>query len=63
LILGIEPSRPPADVVLRRAQIEVLNVGVHRAIETAGLVMERASDEKDSPLERPVGFDPQKALT
>jgi hypothetical protein len=63
LILGVEPSRPPADVVLRHAQIEVLDVRAHRAAETTGLVVERASDDEDSPPERPVGFDPQKALT
>jgi hypothetical protein len=63
LILGVEPSRPPANVVPRCVQIEVFSVGVHRAVETAGLVMERASDDKNSPPERPVGFNPQKALT
>jgi hypothetical protein len=63
LILGVEPSCPLADVVLRRAQIEVFGVGAHRAVETAGLVMERASDDKNSPLERPVEFNPPKALT
>jgi hypothetical protein len=25
------------------------------------LIVERAPDDKDSPPERPVGFDPQKA--
>jgi hypothetical protein len=38
-------------------------IRVHRAAETTGLIVERASDDEDSPLERPVGFNPQKAFT
>jgi hypothetical protein len=63
LILGIEPFLPLADVVLWHAQVEVLGVRPHYAVETAGLVVERASDDEDSPPKRPVGFDPQKSLT
>jgi hypothetical protein len=63
LILGVEPFRPLADVVLQCAQIEVLGVSAHCAVETAGLVVERASEDEDSPPKRPVGFDPQKAFT
>jgi hypothetical protein len=36
---------------------------VHHAAETAGLIVERAPDHEDSPLERPMGFDPQEAFT
>jgi hypothetical protein len=63
LVLGVEPSGPPADIVLRCSQIEVLDVGAHRAAETAGLIVERAPEDEDLPLERPVGFDPQEAFT
>jgi hypothetical protein len=44
-------------------QIEVFDVGVHLASETTGLLVERASNNEDSPPERPVGFDPQEAFT
>jgi hypothetical protein len=63
LILGIKPPCPPARIVLRHSQIEIFDVRVHLAAETAGLTMERAPDDKDSPLERLVGFDPQEAFT
>jgi hypothetical protein len=63
LILGIKPPCPPARIVLRRSQIEIFDIRVHLAAETAGWTMERAPDDKDSPLQRPVGFDPQEAFT
>jgi hypothetical protein len=63
LVLGVKPSCPPAGIVLRCSQIEVLNVRAHLAAETSSLIVERAPDDEDSPPERPVGFDPQEAFT
>jgi hypothetical protein len=63
LVLGIKPSFSPTDVVLQRSQIEVLDVGAHRAAKTAGLIVERAPNDEDLPPERPVGFDPKEAFT
>jgi hypothetical protein len=63
LVLGVEPPRPTTDIVLWCAQIEVCDVGAHRAAETTGLIVERASNNEESPLECLVGFDPQKAFT
>jgi hypothetical protein len=62
-VLGIEPFRPLAGIVLRRSKVEVLDIRAHLAAEAAGLVMERAPDDENLPPERPVGFDPQEAFT
>jgi hypothetical protein len=62
LVLGIKPPCPPARIVLRRSHIEVFDVGAHLVAETAGLIVERAPDDEDSPLECQVGFDPQEAF-
>jgi hypothetical protein len=63
LVLGIEPFRPPAGVVLRCPKIEVLDFRAYLIAKIAGLIMKRAPDDKNSPPERPVGFDPQEAFT
>jgi hypothetical protein len=63
LVLSIKPPCSPARIVLRRPQIEVFDFGVHRAAKTAGLIVERAPNNKDSPPERLMGFDPQEAFT
>jgi hypothetical protein len=58
LVLGVEPLRPPVGIVLRCSKVEVLDIRAHLAAKTAGLIMERAPDDGNSPLERPMGFDP-----
>jgi hypothetical protein len=63
LVLGVKPPRSPARIVLKHPQLEVFNFGVHCAAETAGLIVERAPDDEDSPPERPMGFDPQETFT
>jgi hypothetical protein len=63
LVLGIEPLRPPARIVLRRSKVEVFDVRAHLATEVASSVMERASDNENLPPERPMGFDPQETFT
>jgi hypothetical protein len=57
-VLGIEPLCSPAGIVFWHSKVEVLDVLTHLAAEAAGLVMERAPDDENSPPERPVGFDP-----
>jgi hypothetical protein len=44
-------------------KVEVFNVRAHLAAETTGLEWKRTSDSKDPAPKRPMGFDPQKALT
>jgi hypothetical protein len=39
LVSGIEPSCPPARVVLRRPQHKIFDIRVNRAVETAGLII------------------------
>jgi hypothetical protein len=39
LVPGIEPSCPLARVVLRRPQPKIFDIRVHRAVETAGLII------------------------
>jgi hypothetical protein len=63
LVLGVEPFRPPAGIVLGHSKIEVLNIRAHLTAKTTGLIMERAPDDENSPPEHPVGFDPQEAFT
>jgi hypothetical protein len=63
LVLGIEPFRPPAGIILRRPKIELLDIRAHLTARTTGLIMERAPDDENSPPERPVGFDPQETFT
>jgi hypothetical protein len=62
-VLGIEPFRPPARVVLWHLEIEVFDVRTHLEAEAASLVVRRAPDGKDSTPESPVGLDFEKALT
>jgi hypothetical protein len=45
-VLGIESLRPPAGIVFRCPKVEVFNILAHLAAEAAGLVMERAPDDK-----------------
>jgi hypothetical protein len=58
MVLGVKPPCSLAGIILRCPQLEVFNFRTHRAAETAGLVIERAPDNEDSPPERPMGFDP-----
>jgi hypothetical protein len=62
LVFGIKPFRPPAGIVLRRPKSEVLDIRAHLTAKTVGLIMERAPDDKNLPLESPVGFDPHEAF-
>jgi hypothetical protein len=62
LVLGVKPPCSPARIVLRRPQLEVFDLGAHRAAETAGLIVETASNNEDSPPELPMGFDLQEAF-
>jgi hypothetical protein len=62
-VLGVEPLRPPARVVLRCLEIEIFDVLAHLAAEAASLVVRRTPDGENSMPERPVGFDPEEALT
>jgi hypothetical protein len=63
LVFGIKPFRPLAGIVLRCPKIEVLDIRVHLTAKTVGLIMERAPDDENLPLESPVGFDPHEAFT
>jgi hypothetical protein len=63
LVLGVEPLRPLAGIVFRCSKVEVLDVLTHLAAEATGLVMEGAPDDKNLPLERPMGFDPHETFT
>jgi hypothetical protein len=49
LVLGIEPPYSPTRVVLRHPQLEVVDLGMHRIVEPTGLIVERASDDENSP--------------
>jgi hypothetical protein len=62
LVLGIEPFRPPAGVVLGRLEVEVGHVRTHLAADAAGLVLQWVPDDEDSAPERLVGLDPQEAF-
>jgi hypothetical protein len=62
-VLGIEPFRPPARVVLQCLEIEIFDVWMHLAAEAASLVVRRAPDGEDSMLECPVGLDSKEAFT
>jgi hypothetical protein len=63
LVLGVEPFRPPAGVVLGHLEGEVRDIRAHLAAEAASLELQRAPDDKDSAPQRPVGFNPQEAFT
>jgi hypothetical protein len=62
-VLGIEPLRPPAGVVLGRLEGEVRDIRAHLAAEAARLELQGAPDDEDSAPQRPVGLDPQEAFT
>jgi hypothetical protein len=63
LVPGIEPLRPPARIVFRRFEIEVLNTLAYLAAEAASLVVQRAPNGENLVLEPPVGLDPQETFT
>jgi hypothetical protein len=63
LVPGVKSSRPPPRIVFWSLQVEVVDVLAHLAAETTSLVMQRAPDDKDSAPQRPVGLNPQEALT
>jgi hypothetical protein len=62
-VLGIEPLRPPARIVLRRLEIEIFDVLAHLAAGATTLVVRRMPDNENSTPKRPVGFDPEEAFT
>jgi hypothetical protein len=62
LVLGVEPLRPPTGVVLRGLEVEVGDVRANLTAKATSLELQRAPDDEDSALERPMGFDPQEAL-
>ena len=62
LVLDVEPLRPPALVVLREAEVEVLDLRPDVAAEASRLVPPLALHAEDAPPQHPMGFDPQKAL-
>jgi hypothetical protein len=62
-VLGIEPLRPPARIVLRHLEIEIFDVLTHLAAEAASLVVRRTPDGENSTPKGPVGFDPEEAFT
>jgi hypothetical protein len=63
LVLGVVPLRPPPGIIFGRLEVEILDVWAHLNAETAGLIGQRVPNSKDSAPQRPVGFDPQEALT
>jgi hypothetical protein len=63
LVLGVEPFRSPAGVVLGRLEIEIWHFRVYLATEAAGLVAQWVPDGKNPAPKRPMGFDPQEAFT
>jgi hypothetical protein len=60
---SIKPLRPPTGIIFRCLEIEVLNILAHLAAEAAGLVVQRAPDDENLALERPMGLDPQETFT
>jgi hypothetical protein len=62
-VLGIEPLRPPARIVLRCLEIEIFDVLAHLAAEAASLVVRGTPNGVNSTPERPVGLDVEEALT
>jgi hypothetical protein len=60
---GIKPLRPPPRIVFRSLEVEVVDVLAYLAAETTSLVMQGAPDDEDSAPQRPVGLNPQEALT
>jgi hypothetical protein len=54
---------PPPRIVFWSLEVEVVNVLAHLAAETTSLVMQGAPDDEDSVPQRPVGLNPQEALT
>jgi hypothetical protein len=63
LVPGVEPFRPPAGIIFGHLEVEVGDIWTHLTAEAASLELQRAPDEEDSALKRPVGFDPQEAFT
>jgi hypothetical protein len=61
--LHVKPPCSPTEIILRCPQLEVSNFRVHRAAKTAGLLIEGAPDDEDSPPEHPMGFDPHETFT
>jgi hypothetical protein len=63
LVLGVEPFRPPAGVVLGCLEEEVRDIRAHLAAEAASLELQRVPGDEDSAPQRPVGLDPHEAFT
>jgi hypothetical protein len=62
-VLGIVPLRLPPGIVFGRLEVEIFNVWAHLNAKTVGLIRQRVPNNKDSAPQRPVGFNPQEALT
>jgi hypothetical protein len=62
-VLGVVPLCPPAGIVFGRLKVEVFDVRAYLAAKSTGLEWKRTPDNKDPAPKRPMGFDPQKALT
>jgi hypothetical protein len=63
LVLVVIPLRPPPGIIFGRLKVEVVDVWAHLNAKAAGLIRQRVPNGKDSAPQRPVGFDPQEALT
>jgi hypothetical protein len=63
LVLGVVPLRPPPGIVFGRLEVQIFDVWAHLNAKAAGLIWKRVPNSKDSAPQRPVGFDPQEALT
>jgi hypothetical protein len=61
-VLGIKPFRPPARIVFRRLEVEIIDILAHLAAEAASLVMLWAPDDKNPTPKCPTGLDPQETL-
>jgi hypothetical protein len=60
---GIKPLCPPPRIVFQSLEVEVVDVLAHLAAEITSLVMQGAPNDENSAPQRPVGLDPQEALT
>jgi hypothetical protein len=63
LVLGVEPFRSLAGVVLGRLEIEIWHLWAHLATEAASLVAQWVPDGENPAPKCPMGFDPQEAFT
>jgi hypothetical protein len=62
-VLGIEPFRPPARVIVSHLKIEIFDVWMHLETEATSLIVRRAPDGEYSMPSSPVGLDSKEAFT